>query len=337
VARPRVARFEDPAPMLSGPVAAYPRVVADVGGSTLRFGWVEAPDAAVAHVSSQPADACNGVEAAVARYLDTHGLSSPMAAAIGVAGPVIGDTVTMTNRNWTFSIDALRRRLGLERLVVLNDFAALAWGLPTLASGERRQVGEGRAESGAPVGLLGPGTGLGVSALLATGAGFVAVTGEGGHASLAAGSLLEEQIVASLRRRFGHASAEHVLSGPGIVHLYEALCELEGRAVEPLAPAEITRRARAGGDPCCRQALDLFFSFLGSMAGDLALTLGARGGIYIAGGIVARLGDEIDRSAFRERFVAKGRLRPYLSGIASSVITDASTLALRGANASLGS
>jgi glucokinase len=322
--------------MLISPAAPYPRVVADIGGSALRFGWVESPGAAVAHVASQTADAGSGVEAALARYLEGRGRASPRAGAIGVAGPVAGDVVTLTNRDWTFSIDELRRRFGLERLVVLNDFAALAWGLPTLSAGERRQVGAGRADSSAPRGLLGPGTGLGVSALLATGAGFAAVVGEGGHVSLAAASRLEERLVASLRRRFGHVSAEHALSGPGIVHLYDALCELEGRAAESLTPAQITGRARAASDACCRQALDLFFAFLGGLAGDLALTFGARGGIYIGGGIVARLGDEIDRSAFRDRFVAKGRFRPFLSGIATWVITDASTLALRGANAALG-
>ena len=241
----------------------------------------------------------------------------------------------MTNRDWTFSISDLQRRLGLGRLLVINDYAALAHALGGLHPDEVRRVGGGEAVAHAPLALLGPGTGLGVSGLLVAPGGRVPIVGEGGHVSLSAGDEREDRVVAILRRRFGHASAERALSGPGLVNLYAASCELGERPAEPLEPAEISARARLGGDACCRQAVELFFGFLGSVAGDLALTLGARGGVYIAGGIVAQLGDMIAGSTFRERFEAKGRYRPYLERIPTSVIVDASGLALRGANAAL--
>ncbi|HEY2186930.1 MAG TPA: glucokinase, partial [Caldimonas sp.] len=163
----------------------------------------------------------------------------------------------------------------------------------------------------------------------------VPVVGEGGHVSLSAADAVEEAVVAILRRRFGHVSAERALSGPGLVNLYAASCELAGRPIEPLDPPDVADRARLGNDAGCRQAIDWFFAFLGSLAGDLALTLGARGGIYIAGGIVAQLGDMIASSRFRERFEAKGRYAGYLARIPTAVVLDASALALRGANAAL--
>ena len=326
--------------MLISPAAPYPRVVADIGGSALRFGWVEAPGAAVAHVASQTADACSGVESALARYLEGRGRASPRAGRDSASrGRCAGDIVTMTNRDWTFSIEELRHRLGLERLVVLNDFAALAWGLPTLT----RPASGARSERARPS----PVRRLGCSArarawasrlLLATGAGFVAVAGEGGHVSLAASSLLEEQTrryaAASRRPRLRRARAV----GPG--HRSSLRCALRARRAggrtahagrdHRAGPAGKRRMLPPGPGPVLQLSSAAWPATWHSRSG-------ARGGIYIAGGIVARLGDEIDRSAFRERFVAKGRFRPFLSGIATWVITNASTLALRGANASLGS
>lgn len=161
------------------------------------------------------------------------------------------------------------------------------------------------------------------------------MTGEGGHVTLAAGNAREAAVVAQLTQRFGHASAERALSGPGLVHLYEAVCTLAGHAVEPLAPADVIARARRADDPACVEALDLFFNFLGSVAGDLALTLGARGGVYVAGGIPPRLIPELERSAFRERFERKGRFRDYLRPVPVFVIQAAVSPALTGASRAL--
>ena len=315
--------------------APHPRLVGDIGGTHARFGWVQDAGSGITKVDAFLCDDQAGLVAAVTRYLSDHALAPPRSGAIGIAAPVGGDVVTMTNRGWTFSISDLQRRLGLDRLLVLNDYAALAHALGALRPDEVRRVGGGEAVERGPLALLGPGTGLGVSGLLVAPGGRVPVVGEGGHVSLSAADEREDRVVALLRRRFGHVSAERALSGPGLVNLYAASCELGQRPAEPLQPAEISARARLNSDAGCRQAVDLFFGFLGSVAGDLALTLGARGGVYIAGGIVAQLGDMIAASTFRERFEAKGRYRAYLERIPTSVIVDPSGLALRGANAAL--
>jgi len=315
--------------------APYPRLVGDIGGTHARFGWVQDAQSDITAIDAFLCDDQAGLDDVVGRYLIAHGLAAPRSGAIGIAAPVGGDVVAMTNRDWTFSISDMQGRLGLDRLLVLNDYAALAHALGGLRPDEVRRIGGGTPVERAPLALLGPGTGLGVSGLLVAPGGRVPVVGEGGHVSLSAADEREDRVVAILRRRFGHASAERALSGPGLVNLYAASCELGGRPAEPLQPADISARARLGGDADCRQAVDLFLGFLGSVAGDLALTLGARGGVYIAGGIVVQLGDLVAGSRLRERFEAKGRYRAYLEGIPTSLIVDASGLALRGADAAL--
>ncbi|MBX3607519.1 MAG: glucokinase [Piscinibacter sp.] len=315
----------------------YPRLVGDIGGTNARLAWHAAAGAAPTDVVALPCADHVSLEAAMRHYLGAIGRSAPRWCAIGIANPVVGDQVRMTNHDWSFSIEAMRRSLGFERFLVINDFTALALALPALAPGDVRQVGAGRAVPDAPLGLLGPGTGLGVSGLLPARSGLrsTPVTGEGGHVTLAATDDLEEAVVRRLRERFGHASAERAVSGPGLVNLHEAVCHVRGVEVPAVDPAEITRRAEQGEDPHCVEALDLFFAFLGTTAGNLALSLGTLGGMYIGGGIVPRLGDRIDRSLFRERFEAKGRFRAYLQGVPTYVLQAGVSPALIGASRAL--
>ena len=314
--------------------APYPRLLGDVGGTGVRFAWIAAAGVPLVPLAAAPGPPAAGLEAAIRAALEANGLASPPSCALGVAAAVTGDRVAMTNRDWTFSVAGLRRSLGVARLLVLNDFAALGHAIDGLQPGEARRVGGGSSIAGANVALLGPGTGLGVGGLLRTAEGTTVLVGEGGHASLAAGDEREAAVIALLRRRLGHASAESVLSGPGLANLHAAVCALDGRPSEPLDARRIAENAAT--DPSCAETLGLFFAFLGAFAGDLALTLGARGGVYVAGGIVARLGTAIDNSAFRERFEAKGRRRAYLAAISTAVILDTPALALRGADAALG-
>ena len=318
---------------MTSPGAPYPRLVADIGGTGCRLGWVAEQGAAVADVVAE--DRALGPEAAVARYLERR-VGRPRSAAFAVAAPVVGDAVRMTNRNWSFSIRDLEQRLGLARLVVVNDFAALARGLPLLGDGDTMRVGGGATVDGAAMAVLGPGTGLGVAGLVPAPAGPTVVVGEGGHVSLAAATPREDAVVAVLRARFGHVSAERALSGAGLVNLHDALRAVDGLPAQRRSAAQITGAdGLAAGEPTCVEAVALFFAFLGSVAGDLALTLGARGGVYVAGGIVPRLGAAIAAAPFRARFEAKGRYRAYLEAIPTAVIGDAASLALRGANAAL--
>ena len=228
---------------------------------------------------------------------------------------------TLTNHPWSFSIEELQRRLGLTRLVVVNDFAANAMALPHLEPDGRQKIGGGSAAPRAPMAVLGPGSGLGVCGLVPGEHGPIAIAGEGGHATLAPADDRESEVLARMRRRFGHVSAERVLSGPGLVNLYQALAELDGAPAEPFSPAQIADREIGETHPLCRAAVDLFCAMLGTVAGDLALTLGARGGVFIAGGIVPRLGATFAQSRFRARFEDKGRFSAYLAAIPTYVVT----------------
>ena len=319
------------------PVAPYPRLVGDVGGTHARFAWLQAPQAGLTDAATYAAAEHNGLEAAIERYLEDKRRKAPPSCAIGIATPVTGDAVAMTNSDWAFSIGEVKRRFGFERFVVINDFAALAMALPALRPDELRRVGDGAAAADAALAVLGAGTGLGMAGLLPSGAGFVACVGEGGHATLPAANDREAEVVGWLHERFGHASAERALSGDGLVNLYRASCALAGTPAEALDAPEVSARALTGSDAPCAAAVELFFAFLGGVAGNLALTLGARGGVYIGGGIVPQLGARIDRSAFRARFEAKGRFEDYLRKVPTWVITAAESPALRGAGRALDS
>jgi glucokinase len=239
-----------------------------------------------------------------------------------VASPVTGDRVKLTNRNWSFSTGALRRRLKLDRLVVVNDFVGIAMAVPGLKPRDLLKVGPGAAVKGAPVAVMGPGTGLGVSLLVPDGKRWLPVATEGGHVTLPAVDDDDAAVIAALRSRFGHVSAERALSGPGLANLHDAMGALAGKRALTGDPAQITDRAIAGDDPLAVATLEKFCAMLGTVAGNLALTSGALGGVYIAGGIVPRFGRTFfARSAFRARFEDKGRFKSYLRGIPTYVVT----------------
>ncbi len=313
------------------------RLLGDVGGTHTRFSWQEA-DAAplVDTVTLSSADYPTLAEAMRA-YLARVGRQAPPWCAFGIANPITGDAVRMTNHDWSFSIRGLQQEMGFERLVVINDFTALALALPALGASDLRQLGGGAAAMGSAIGLIGPGTGLGVSGLLPAGANqWIPLQCEGGHVSLAASNEREAAVIGVLREAYGHVSAERAVSGVGLEALFKAVCRLDGRALDaPWPAATISERAIAGSDPQAVEALDLFCAFLGSVAGNLALTLGALGGIYLGGGIVPRLGDTFTRSRFRDAFEAKGRFRDYLAAIPVFIIEADVSPALLGASRAL--
>ena len=320
-----------PAP---SPSAPWPRLVADIGGTNVRFALIARPGAAPSALLSLRCADFAGPGEALQAWLAETGAALPGVAAFGIATPISGDEVAMTNHPWRFSVCALRAALGLQRLRVVNDFTALALGLPGLAEEACERIGGGEAQPGAAIGLLGAGTGLGISGLIPAPGGPVPLQGEGGHVSLPASTPREAQVVAWLAARHGHVSAERVLSGPGLLALYAALCALDGVPAETTAAEAVSARGRDGSCPYCVDALSMFCALLGTVAGDLALTLGARGGIYIGGGIVPQLGEFFARSPFRARFEAKGRFQPYLARIPTWVIRSPH-VALIGASAAL--
>jgi glucokinase len=302
----------------------YPRLLGDVGGTNARWAWQEAPGKVLTNVSTYPCADFPSIRDVISHYLTQHHLPSPASVAFGTANPVIGDFVQMTNHHWQFSISELKEQLGTHTCLVMNDFAALAASLPALGLGDLHAIGGGRAVSGQPMAVIGPGTGLGVATLVRDQDGrYLVVPGEGGHVTLAAADDREAEVIGVLRKRFGHVSAERALSGPGLAALHDAICALQGQAQPGMDPAQVTTLGLDGSDANCVEALQLFTSFLGNVAGNLALTHGARGGVFIGGGIVPRLGAFFTSSPFRKRFEQKGRFAQYLAQIPTSVITAA--------------
>jgi glucokinase len=317
---------------------SHPRLLGDIGGTNARWAWQARPGAPLQHYREYPCAQFESVHAVIERYLADQRLPPPSEAAFGIATPVTGDVVQMTNHHWTFSVQELKDALSLKRCLVLNDFAAIAAALPALKPNDVRRIGGGEAVALAPMAVLGPGTGLGVASLVFALQGRpLVVDGEGGHVSLAATNARESAVLDWLQKRFGHASAERAISGPGLVNLYRALCAIDGKAALDLKPAQISAHALPDDTTerhgACVEALRLFCAFLGSVAGDLALTVGARAGVYIGGGIVPRLGAAFDGLPFRERFEAKGRFRGYLERIPTFVITAPAPALYGAANA----
>ena len=297
--------------------------MADIGATTSRCALVNDKGEELAPEIFKNAD-FTSLAGVLRVYLEHRRASDrpPTRAALAVAAPITGDDVQMINIGWRFSQEALRRELGLKRLQIVNDFAAIAWALPLLTPTDVVQIGGGESVWRSTLAALGPGSGLGVSALVPSGEGWAAMAGEGGHITMPASTHEEQDVIAALRARFdGHCSAERVLSGPGLVNLFTALAELAGRGRGPaLAPEDVTNLAKQG-EPLARKALGMFFAMLGTVASDVALTTGARGGVYIAGGIAPRLVEQLAKSEFRQRFEAKGRYHQYLVAIPTFVIT----------------
>jgi glucokinase len=299
-----------------------PFLVADVGGTHTRFALCTAPGI-IDKVSVMATADFPTIEHAIRHYLQELGDPAVNGAIIGIANPIIGDHIHMTNFPWAFSISRTRAALGLKFFHVINDFTALALSVPMLQAHERSKVGGGDAIALTPMGLIGPGTGLGVSALIPVGNGkWVPLAAEGGHANFAPSDEREQMLWTAAHRLHGHVSMERLLSGAGLQFIYGALCQEQGIAPHPYTPADITANALAGKDHVCKLALDTFCAILGTAASDLAVTLGARGGIYIGGGIVPALGEYFAQSPFRQRFEDKGRFSSYLAAIPVFVITS---------------
>jgi glucokinase len=310
------------------PPLAYldgPRLLADIGGTNARFALERGPGQ-IELVDVLLCDTYPTLGDALRAYLDTPAVKAAQPgairhAAIAIANPVDGDRVAMTNHHWEFSIEALRIECGFATLLVVNDFTALARALPHLNAQQRVQVGGGSARAGSTLGLIGAGTGLGVSGLIHCKGSWQALSSEGGHVTFSPANPLEAAILAYAWTEFEHVSAERLISGVGIELIHRALCHIDGVNAEALGAPEISRRALAGECALCSRAIDAFCAMLGTVAGNLAITLGAQGGIYIGGGIVPRLGELFARSAFRSRFEQKGRFAAYLAQVPTFVIT----------------
>jgi glucokinase len=298
-------------------------LVGDFGGSNARFAIASVvADGGIALSAEQDlmTSAYPDVVTAARHFMGQQRIGPVTAACFAIAGPVTGDRVELTNARWRFSVAESEAALGLRRLNVVNDFSALALSLPYLRGGDLEQIGGGEVVGNEAKAVIGPGTGLGVSGLVWSGRAWIPLRSEGGHATFSPADERERDVARVLSRRYGHLSCERILSGGGLVNIYEALAELADREGTTLTPPEITNRALAGSDDLCREAVGIFCDALGTAAGNLALILGARGGVYVGGGIVPRLLPLLRRSEFRARFEDKGRLADYVRQIPTYMI-----------------
>jgi glucokinase len=308
-------------------------IVADIGGTNARFAVADLVTLELSRINRILCTAHPTFTAALCAFLAE--LSGPLDhAAIAVAAPVTGEHIHLTNSPWSFAKHELCRTAGLKDVLVLNDFEALALSLPHLARAELHQIGGAAAEDHATKIVLGPGTGLGVAGLIWSGERWIAVPGEGGHTSLGAHDEHELALLERLRKGRSHLSTERALSGPGLTDLYQAIAASYGKSPAELQPNEVLVRALSGEDGIAVEALDVFITWLGRFAGDAALLFGARGGVYLGGGIAPKIALALSSGAFRAAFQEKGRMTAYLAPIPVYVIR-ADFATLKGAAAAL--
>jgi glucokinase len=294
-------------------------LLADIGGTNARFALARADE--IGPIATLRTTEHEDAEAAIRAFLDgAQLLSPPQTAALACAGPVENGRVQLTNSSWQIDAERIRSELGFKNVILVNDFASVAWAIPRLREADLHRIGGGLGVAGAPSVVLGPGTGLGVAAYLPSGVEGVAVVGEGGHVSMPSVTDREAEVVAAARNDLDHVSAERLLSGDGLVRLYETLASLDGIEAPQRSAAEITSAATAQDAAICCTAFSMFCEMLGTVAGDLALTFGARGGVYISGGIVPKSRDAFAASGFRRRFEAKGRFRTYLTQVPTWIV-----------------
>jgi glucokinase len=297
-------------------------LVGDVGGTNARFALARLSDGrpVLEHHESFPAADYPTFLDGVRAFISGCPVK-PTGGVIAVAGPVTDGRIDLTNSPWRVSEEELAT-LGLNPVRLINDFEALAWGAPVIPEIELVSLGSpAEGDASAAIAVLGPGTGFGVSALIRDGRGAeMAMPSEGGHACFAPGDAVEDEILRILRRRYDRVSIERLICGPGLLNMHRALAEIDGRETHVDDPAEITREALADMDSHCGATLARFCAILGAVAGDIALTVGARGGVYIAGGIAPRILPFLKASPFRERFERKGRFQPYMAAIPTKVI-----------------
>lgn len=292
-------------------------LLADIGGTKARFAVLR--DSRLGAVETLATRDYTSAIDGIHHFLARHHNEDIDSAVIAAAGPVQDGHCALTNASWILDSTELTRTLRLRMVKIVNDLEALAWAARHFAASDVAAIGCGREVPSEPVSLIAPGTGLGMGCYVPGSS--RAMASEGGHATLASMTDSEARVVEFLQRRHGHVSAERVLSGGGLVNLHDALAGNESARTPSPSPEEIVRAALNGQSQTASRALDMFCAFLGSVAGNAALTFGARGGVLIAGGIAPRIVDYLRRSDFRERFEAKGRLRSYLARIPTKVVT----------------
>ncbi len=304
-------------------MATDPVLVADIGGTNARFALarINDGDVIVDNVQKQHAVDFGSIRDAAGAYLESVAVN-PSAACFAVAGPVTDDSIKFTNSPWALDIAFVKRALKLERLVVVNDFEALAHGVSSLGKpGDFSLIKPGKGDPRGPTLVFGPGTGLGQALIvpLADGRERIIPT-EGGHVAFAPRTPDEIELMRFIARDHSRVSAERILSGPGLVNIYRALCSIAGTALVPRQASEITEAATSRECPIAVKAVDMFCASLGACAGDAVLATGARGGVVLGGGILPKIEKTFRNSKFIDRFLDKGRMRDFVEDVPIDLI-----------------
>ena len=294
--------------------------VADVGGTNIRLALVE--NGSLMHITKYLCKQFDTITDAITHFAREANVDNFEYGCIAIACPVNDDLVKMTNHTWAFSKTALKKELNLARLLVINDFSAVAYSLPTLTKEQVIQVGSGVPLEKGNIAVFGPGTGLGVEHLTWTSGGWQTLDGEGGHVDFAPNDENDLIVWRYIKAKLGRVPAEELLSGRGLVNIYQALASHDGIETVFDDPADITKHALANTDPTCVNAVQLFCRVMGSFAGNLALNLCTTGGVFIGGGIVSRLGEFFVNSDFRSKFEDKGNFAGYVKNIPTYLINE---------------
>ena len=296
-------------------------LVADVGGTNIRLACIDMKTGDIKKIHKYLCADYTTIRDVISDFQlqFTPDISH---ACIAVACPVDSDQINLTNNQWSFSVSELKQQFAFESLHMINDYTAIAMSVPKLKASQLAKIGRGEHIPDRPIAVCGPGTGLGVAFLKKHGDDWVCLDGEGGHVDFASQSSLEDYILEKMRQQYSHVSAERFISGPGIRNIYECIKRYYNEEPEQIEPAEITRRAIEGEDSRCREVLDKFCRLLGAFAGNLAISIWAEGGVYLAGGIVPSLTTYIEESNFRARFEAKGRFTEKMKAIPTYIITE---------------
>ncbi len=294
-------------------------LLGDIGGTNSRFGLIELGSMVVRDVEVLKNDNFQGLEMAIAHYLEKRGITELAAAAVDVAAPVDRDVITLTNRDWTFTAESLRQAAKAKRFRLLNDFEALAWSLPHLQADDVVQIGGTVSKRPQLKAVLGPGTGLGgaLCAPLPHG-GWMPIPGEMGHITLPLSTAEELTLKDKLVGKDKFAEVEDVLTGPGLLALYKVIAEVPRHET----PEQVLKAALAGGDADADKTLDHFMIFLMRLAGDVGMGVQARGGVYLAGGIAPSIVTRLQEPKYRAVFENKGRIADVMKPIPLFVITD---------------
>ena len=297
-------------------------LVADIGGTNIRVGIADATGAIKALTVFQCREYA-GLSDVLKKYIGDNNINDmQINACLAIACPVDNDLISMTNLPWEFSKSAIKSELNLDKLLLINDYTAIAHSVPYLTKDQKVQIGKGEVVPGRPISICGPGTGLGVANVVPHGESWISLGGEGGHVDFAPIDEVEQHILKFLLKKYSHVSYEQLLSGLGIEQIYQALCDYHGETAKNYGAKDISGNAVENTCARCVETLEQFCKTLGSFAGNLSLTLGSFSGVYIAGGIVPRFIEFIKNSEFRIRFEEKGRLSPFNSNIPTYVITE---------------